>query len=186
MYHIAEALVRWIAPILSFTADEIWENLPGERADSVFLVEWYTHLPTLPVDNVLGREYWSTVIEVRDAVNRELENRRNQGELKGGLDAEVTLYCSDELAALLGTLGEELRFVLITSAARIEPLAAAPATAAATELEGLALGVAASAHAKCERCWHRREDVGQHAVHPGLCGRCIENVDGDGEQRRFA
>jgi isoleucyl-tRNA synthetase len=186
LYHIAEALVRWIAPILSFTAEEIWENLPGEREASVFLVEWYQGLAELPEQQAMGRDYWDRVIAVRDAVNRELENQRNQGALKGGLDAEVTLYCSADLADLLGALGEELRFVLITSEARIEDLGAAPADAATTELDGLALKVAVSAAEKCERCWHRRPEVGQDAGHATLCGRCVVNIEGEGEQRRFA
>jgi isoleucyl-tRNA synthetase len=186
LYHMAEALVCWIAPILSFTAEEIWENLPGEREDSVFLAEWYSGLAELPASQPMGRDYWQQVIAVRDAVNRELENQRGQGVLKGGLDAAVTLYCGDALAAALSELGEELRFVLITSEAAIEPLANAPAEAAATDVEGLALRVTVCEDEKCERCWHRRPDVGTDATHPGLCGRCIINVDGSGEQRYFA
>ena len=183
MYHVAEALVRWIAPILCFSADEIWENMPGEREASVFMVEWY------PVTGAAAGEldpaFWSRVVAVRDAVNRELEVQRGRGALKGGLDAEVTLYCDGDLEALLTRLGEELRFVLITSEAAVLPLADAPADAASTDVEGLAVQVAVSQAAKCERCWHRRPDVGASTLHPALCGRCIINVDGDGEQRRF-
>jgi isoleucyl-tRNA synthetase len=186
MYHIGEALVRWIAPILSFTAEEIWENLPGEHLDSVFLAEWYSELAELPASQAMGRDYWQQLISVRDAVNRELENQRGQGALKGGLDAAVTLYCGDELQGLLAALGDELRFVIITSEAELKPLAQAPADAAATEVEGLALQIVPSANEKCERCWHRRADVGATAAHPTLCGRCVTNIDGDGEQRRFA
>jgi isoleucyl-tRNA synthetase len=186
LYHIAEALVRWIAPILSFTAEEIWENLPGERLESVFLAEWYEGLYELPEGQRMGRDYWQQVLAVRDAVNRELENQRGQGVLKGGLDAAVTLYCGEKLAASLAQLGEELRFVLITSEARIEPLASAPDDAAGTEVEGLTLRVAVSEHEKCERCWHRRPDVGSNTAHPTLCDRCVTNIDGDGEQRHFA
>jgi isoleucyl-tRNA synthetase len=186
MYHIAEALVRWITPILSFTAEEIWENLPGQRESSVFLAEWYQGLSLLDPAQPMAENYWQKIIAVRNAVNRELENQRGQGLLKGGLDASVTLYCSDELADLLALLGDELRFVLITSDATVEVLDMAPETAAATEVEGLALQVEVSAFEKCERCWHRREDVGTHSAHTTLCGRCIENIDGDGEQRQFA
>jgi isoleucyl-tRNA synthetase len=185
LYHVAEALVRWIAPILSFTADEIWENLPGERAASVFLVEWYDGLPDA-VSGDMDSAFWDQIIAVRDAVNRELEAQRGRGALKGGLDAEVSLYCDGELSERLSRLGEELRFVLITSEATVKPLAEAPAEAAATSIDGLALQVRVSEAGKCERCWHRRMDVGSHAGHPALCGRCIENVEGDGEQRHFA
>jgi isoleucyl-tRNA synthetase len=186
MYQIAEALVRWIAPILSFTAEEIWENLPGERAESVFLVQWFTGLQQLDGSEELGREYWRQLMAVRTAVNREMEARRGAGELRGSLDAAVTLYAAPELLQKLQVLGDELRFVLITSAAALQPLELAPADAAVTELAGLRLQVSASADEKCERCWHRRPEVGQLDAHPTLCSRCVDNVFGDGEQRRYA
>mgnify|MGYP001818506254 FL=1 len=185
MYHIGEALVRWFAPILSFTAEEIWENLPGERGESVFLETWYNGLVTIADSEAMGRAYWQRLMAVRAAVNKELEVRRSAGALRGSLDAEVTLYADGDLAANLEALGDELRFVLITSAARLAPAAAAD-EAVATEVEGLQLQVTVSTAEKCERCWHRRPDVGTVAAHPTLCGRCVENVDGDGEQRRFA
>jgi isoleucyl-tRNA synthetase len=186
LFHIAEALVRWVAPILSYTAEEIWENLPGERPDSVFLAEWYCELPGLPASRAMGRDYWQRVVEVRDAVNRELENQRGQGVLRGSLDAEVVLYCDTDLKQLLSPLGDELRFVMITSAASLADMSAAPATAAETDHSGLRLEVSVSAAEKCERCWHRRADVGEAPEYPGLCGRCVENVSGDGELRHFA
>jgi isoleucyl-tRNA synthetase len=186
MCHIAEALVRWIAPILSFTAEEIWENLPGQRSQSVFLETWYQGLRELDVDEPMGRDYWRRLMAVRAAVNREMEARRAEGELRGSLDASVILYVDGELASLLASLGDELRFVLITSDAVIAAPADASAEAAATEIEGLQVLVRPSGAEKCERCWHRREDVGASAAHPTLCGRCVENVDGSGEQRRFA
>ena len=186
MFHIAEALVRWIAPILSYTAEEIWENLPGERPASVMLGTWYEGLERQPESANMGQAFWEQVIQVRSAVNREMENQRAAGALKGSLDAAVTLYCDDALATLLGELGEELRFVLITSDAVVEPLTEAGADAADTDLADLKLTVGLSAHEKCERCWHRRADVGAHPAHPTLCGRCIENVDGAGEVRYFA
>jgi isoleucyl-tRNA synthetase len=186
LYHVVEALVRWISPILSFTADEIWENMPGQRQPSVFMVEWYDGLDTATGDAELDADFWHQVIGVRDAVNRELEVQRGRGMLKGGLDAEVHLYADDALAKQLQRLADELRFVLITSEAIVHPLSEAAADAASTDIEGLALKVLSSTAAKCERCWHRRTDVGASPEHPGLCGRCIENVEGNGEQRNFA
>ena len=186
MYHIAEALVRWIAPILSFTAEEIWENLPGERAESVLLAQWYDALQTLADDEPMGRDYWQQLMDVRTAVNKEMEAQRAAGVLRGSLDAEVVLYCSDDLLVKLQGLGDELRFVLITSAATLAPLAQAPAEAAATDAADLRLQVSVAGAEKCERCWHRRPEVGQISAHPTLCERCVENIDGDGEQRRFA
>ncbi|MEM1113483.1 MAG: isoleucine--tRNA ligase [Pseudomonadota bacterium] len=191
MYHIAEALVRWIAPILSFTAEEIWENLPvasgsGGRPESVFLSQWYEHLETLPEDTRMGRGYWQRLIDIRAAVNRQLETLRAAGELRGSLDAGVTLYCDETLYAQLNDLGAELRFVLITSGAALEPLDNAPAEAATTEVEGLKVMAQVLEYEKCERCWHRRADVGQSSAHPTLCTRCVDNVDGEGEQRLYA
>ncbi len=186
MYHIGEALVRWIAPILSFTAEEIWENLPGEHGDSVFLEQWYEGLQPIADDAPMGRGYWQQLMAVRDAVNKEMEAKRAAGELRGSLDAEVTLYASGELKQQLEALGDELRFVLITSGARVLPLLEAPESCAATEVEGLKLDIAVSEAEKCERCWHRSSDIGEIAAHPTLCGRCVQNVDGDGEQRSFA
>ncbi|TXS91353.1 isoleucine--tRNA ligase [Parahaliea maris] len=186
MFHIGEALVRWVAPILSYTAEEIWENLPGERAESVFLVEWYPQLATLAPGEALGREYWQRVMDVRNAVNKAIEQQRAEGNVRGSLDTSVTLYCSASLLEDLEQLGDELRFVLITSAAALAPLADAPADAATTEIEGLCLQVAVATEEKCERCWHRRPEVGKIEAHPTLCGRCVENIEGPGEQRRYA
>ncbi|MFV0275980.1 MAG: isoleucine--tRNA ligase [Parahaliea sp.] len=186
MFLIGEALVRWVAPILSFTAEEIWENLPGERAASVFLVEWFDQLATLDSGAPMGRDYWQRVMAVRDAVNKAIELERAAGKVRGSLDTGVTLYCDDNLLAMLGQLGDELRFVLITSGAVLAPLAEAPAGASATDIDGLRLQVEVATDQKCERCWHRRPEVGSIAAHPGLCGRCVKNIDGPGEQRRFA
>jgi len=186
MYHIGEALVRWIAPILSYTAEEIWENLPGEHSDSVFLEQWYEGLQPIAEDAIMGRGYWQQLMAVRDAVNKEMEAKRAAGELRGSLDAEVTLFASGELKEQLEALGDELRFVLITSGARVLCCSEAPESSAQTEVEGLKLAIAVSEAEKCERCWHRSADIGEFAAHPTLCGRCVQNVDGDGEQRSFA
>ncbi len=187
MYHIAEGLVRWLAPILSFTADEIWEFMPGERAESVFLTEWYQGLQSLPETSAMNREFWEQVMAVREAVSRELEKLRERGGIGSSLEAEVTLYCQPPLYDLLRRLEDELRFVLITSEARLLPLEQAVAGAeSALELEGMKILVAPSGHEKCVRCWHRRADVGSNPQHPELCGRCVENVEGPGEVRRYA
>ena len=160
--------------------------MPGEREDSVFLVEWYTGLARLSGEETMGRTFWGQLQTVRDAVNKEMEARRGAGDLRGSLDAEVTLYCAPDLLAQLESLGDELRFVLITSDAVLSALDDAPDTAAATELDGLRLEVRVSTNEKCERCWHRRADVGATAAHATLCSRCVTNVEGEGEQRSFA
>ena len=185
LYHLAEALACWIAPVLSFTAEEIWENLPGEHASSVFLSAWY-ELPGDVADDEFDDDFWSTCQQVRQDVNKALEASRAEGNVRGSLDANVALYASDELRATLEHLGDELRFVLITSDATCSALDEAPAEAFAGELEGLRVVVVASNAEKCERCWHKRDDVGQVAAHPTLCVRCVTNVDGEGEVRHYA
>ncbi|MBB3102820.1 isoleucine--tRNA ligase [Azomonas macrocytogenes] len=186
LYHIAEALVRWIAPILAFTADEIWQYLPGSRNESVMLNTWYDGLAELPENTELGRAFWDKVMAVKSAVNKELENQRAAKIIGGNLQAEITLYAEDSLAVELAKLGNELRFVLIASAVTLAPLNQAPVEAVSSELNGLKLLVKKTEHAKCGRCWHHLPDVGTHADHPELCGRCIENIDGDGEVRHYA
>ena len=185
LYHMAEALSRWIAPILSFTAEEIWENLPGEHAASVFLSEWY-ELPASDASDGLGDAFWSFCLAVRQDVNKAMEAERAQGNIRGSLDANVVLYATSELRQMLETLGDELRFVLITSGAELADIADAPAEALVGEVEGLKVLVSASDAEKCERCWHRRDDIGSFEEHPTLCGRCVTNVAGEGEVRHYA
>jgi isoleucyl-tRNA synthetase len=185
LYRIADGLARWMAPILSFTAEEIWEHLPGEREASVFLAEWGDALPRLAADADFNATFWEQLITVRAALNKSLEQMRAAGALRGSLDAAATLYCDEALLAQLGRLGDELRFVLITSSAQLAPLADAPADAQETGLPGLRLHIAAAPEPKCERCWHRRADVGADAGHPTLCSRCVSNVEGPGEVRHF-
>ncbi|MEG1819145.1 isoleucine--tRNA ligase [Pseudomonas sp.] len=186
LYHISEALVRWIAPILAFTADELWQYLPGERNESVMLNTWYQGLTELPEGFELGRAYWDRVMAAKTAVNKELENQRSAKAIGGNLQAEVTLFADDALSADLNKLGDELRFVLITSAASVAPFVQAPADAVETEVPGLKLKVVKSAHTKCGRCWHFRADVGANPEHPEICARCADNISGKGEVRHYA
>ena len=186
MYHVVEALVRWLAPITSFTADEIWQAIPGQRGESVFLETWYQGLQPMSQDAAINHDTWNRIMAVRAIVSKELEQLRGQGAIGSSLNAEVSLYGDDNYFAELGKLGNELRFVLITSEAHIIQLAHAPADAVSTELDGLKLKVTVSEHTKCVRCWHQRPDVGHHAEHPELCGRCVDNVAGEGEKRHYA
>ncbi len=185
LFHILEAMVRWIAPILSFTSDELWQFMPGERPESVFLTTFYSNLQAMPEGDMDG-EYWQTIMKAKAAVNKAIEEARSEGSIGGSLQANVVLFAEGELAAALNKLGDELRFVLITSKAEVKPLAEAPTDAKDTELEGLKVSVVKSAGQKCTRCYHYLEDVGSHEGHEEICGRCVENVDGEGEVRRFA
>ena len=186
MLQVVEMLSRMIAPILSFTADEIWQHIPGERVDSVFLSDFEEGHSALEESREFDDAFWRRILEVKTAVNRELEVQRAKKTVGSGLSAEVDLFCDGQLADDLARLGEELRFVLIVSRASVNSGTPAPEQAIATEVAGLSLRVTASEHKKCERCWHHREDVGQEASHAGLCLRCVSNVAGDGELRRFA
>ena len=185
MYHITEILVRLIAPILSFTADEIWTFVPGKRAPSVFLSLFDDGLPLLEPQTEFSDEFWTQLMAVKTAVNKELEKQRTDKKIGAALSAEVILYCDVALTSQLQRLHDELRFVLIVSAATVRPLSEG-ADAAVTELAGLRVSVQASSHLKCARCWHYRADVGSHANHPEICARCVDNISGNGEQRQYA
>ncbi|WP_149806698.1 class I tRNA ligase family protein, partial [Salmonella enterica] len=119
-YHISEALVRWIAPILSFTADEVWGYLPGEREKYVFTGEWYDGQFGLADTEAMNDAYWDALLKVRGEVNKVIEQARADKKVGGSLEAAVTLYAEPELAAEITALGEELRFVLLTSQAKVE------------------------------------------------------------------
>jgi len=180
LYHIAHAMVRWMAPVLSFTAEEVWQYLPGASNESVFLQTWY--------EGLVGDFNNSAIDSARDVnvhLRKELEEMRRDKVIGSSLDAEVDIYCNDENYQALGELKDELRFVFITSDARIHLLSEKPKEA--TDInKSLAIMVIKSSHQKCVRCWHHREEIGENEAHKDLCGRCIENVAGNGETRVFA
>ncbi|UTM56773.1 isoleucine--tRNA ligase [Photobacterium sp. CCB-ST2H9] len=186
LYYIVEALVRWMAPIMSFTADEIWNEMPGERDTFVFTGEWFEGLFGQADDEAFSNEFWTEVQAVRGAVNKLLEEARNEKRIGGALQAEVTLYADSELAAKLNRLEDELRFVLLTSKAKVALTDNKPAEAKATDVAGLSVLVTPAEAEKCDRCWHHVADVGTIAGHEKICGRCVTNIDGQGEERKFA
>lgn len=185
MYYIAEMLVRWLAPITPFTADEIWEHMPGQRDASVFLETWFD-VPSVDFSDDFSDDDWRDIMRVRDEVNKCLEKARNEKLIGSGLDAHVVLYAHDRVFKILNQLGDELRFVLITSQATLHPMDAREDEGTLTDMDGLAVEVVAIADEKCERCWQRREDVGKDATHKTLCGRCVVNIEGEGETREYA
>jgi isoleucyl-tRNA synthetase len=184
LYHIAQAMVRWIAPILSFTADEIWQYLPmTNKQEFVFEDEWYSSLFTLSDNEALNSEYWAQILAIRSEVNKVLEQGRNDKVIGGALEAAVTLYADDDIVATLAKLENELRFVLLTSQASVKPLQAAPANAVQSDIQGLKIELAKAQGDKCPRCWHYTVD-NEPTTH--LCKRCAENIHGQGEVRHFA
>ena len=188
MYRCLEILSPLIAPILSYTAEEIWQKIPGSRAESVFLTDFEDIDSMYPESTEFGDQFWQKIMAVKTAVNKVLETKRAEKTIGASLSAEVDLYCDADLAKLLNRLGTELRFALIVSRASIKPIAEAAADSVETEISGMKLRVMPSTHAKCERCWHHREDVGQFDSHPTLCPRCVLNIagEGNGESRDFA
>jgi isoleucyl-tRNA synthetase len=188
LFHIAEAMCRWLAPVLSFTADEIWQYMPGQRSESAQLESWYPQLFSLDDDEPMNMDFWQQVLETRSAVSKELEKLRVANAIGSSLDADVTLYCDGELQQNLDRLKDELRFVMITSAAQVsatEEKAGDAVEARLNDGQKLYIRAEASPHEKCVRCWHHRADVGKDPQHPELCGRCVENVAGSGEDRRM-
>ncbi|ALG68431.2 isoleucine--tRNA ligase [Beggiatoa leptomitoformis] len=184
LYHIVEALTRWLAPILSFTTDEIWQHIPGKHGVSVQLETWYTGLFPLAVDAKVNAQAWEHIFAVRDFVGKELEKLRIAGKIGASLEAEVDIYCDGELYTQLTAVENELRFAFITSCATVYPRSAKPVEA--VDGEGFAIVARPTSHKKCVRCWHYCDDIGSHAEHPDLCGRCVENVAGAGEKRVYA
>jgi isoleucyl-tRNA synthetase len=180
LWQITNAMLRWMAPFLSFTAEEAWRVFAPARAEaggSIFVETWWTFPPEAVADSErLAR--WARVRAVRDAVNKEIETVRAAGGLGSSLQAEVALTAAAEDHAALATLGEDLKFVFITSAATLQP---GDALAVQVRPRDPQAGVA-----KCERCWHWRDDVGHDAAHPSLCGRCTLNLHGAGETRTVA
>lgn len=180
IWHITQALLRLIAPTLSFTAEEAWRYFASEKAfaessETIFTQTFYALPEVAHADTLLAK--FAILQEVRAAVTKELEEVRIAGKIGSSLQAEVELKVSGDKASLLQSLGDDLKYVLITSAAQV--------TAVPAESDK-AVVVTPSTHLKCERCWHYRADVGAHAEHSGLCGRCVSNLFGSGEHRRFA
>ncbi|WP_338883366.1 isoleucine--tRNA ligase [Xenorhabdus sp. TH1] len=186
LFHIAEALVRWMVPILSFTADEIWHELPGKRTQYVFTEEWYDGLFGLADGEDMNDTFWADLLTVRSEVNKVLEQARNDKHIRSSLEAAVTLYADAALAEKLNKLSDELRFVLLTSQVEVAAYAAADENAQQSEIAGLKIALRKADGEKCPRCWHYAKNVGQVAEHAELCGRCVTNVAGNGEERKFA
>ena len=184
MHHILQAMIRWITPIITYTADEIWTLLGHEK--SVLFEQWY-ELPEVKSSSQWDDNNWQLIQQIKDANSKLLEQMRTKSEIGSSLDASVKIYLKDEMMSKLSSINKELRFVLITSAAEFLPEAEKADSAVECKLEtGVVYILAETANGeKCIRCWHKREDVGSHSEHPELCGRCIENIEGDGEQRYY-
>ncbi len=185
IYYILEYFVRWISPILSFTADEIWGFMPGDKEESVFFTEWL-ELSNISDTKIKDQE-WKIIIEIRNTVNKILEDKKAEG-IQKSLEAEITIYAEKSLLDILGKLENELRFVFITSEANIKPISdlVDKDDIISTEMEGLKVKVTKTDYIKCQRCWHHVENIGSNKDHPNICNRCLQNVEGEGEMRLYA
>ena len=176
LWHIAHAMLRWMAPFLSFTAEEAWKVFGPNGSVSIF-TETYSDTRSWADPALL--EKWQRIGQVRAESNRQIESLRTEGKLGSSLQAEVTVAAGPKMLDTLGSLGDDLRFVLIASAAAVEALSGAGDA-------DFQVKATVSGAAKCERCWHYRGDVGIDPAHPTICGRCTGNLFGAGEPRRIA
>nr|WP_218974182.1 isoleucine--tRNA ligase [Xanthomonas hortorum] len=175
MYHVAEAFVRWIAPVLSFTAEELWGYLPGKHTDNVLFATWYEGLAPLPADAALTSADFDKLLALREQVAKVLEPMRANGAIGAALEAEITVAADAQTAARWQPLAEELRFLFISGDVTV--------TAASTD--DIFVSAQPTAKAKCVRCWHHQASVGSDPRHPELCSRCVSNLEGPGEARRW-
>lgn len=188
-YHIAQSLLRLLAPVLNFTAEEAYSHIPGNAEPTIFTKTWYQGLALLNDTEKLNEATWSRIFQVRQVTLKTLEEFREKGVIGSGLDAVVNIYCDSITHDALDLLEDELRFVFITSSAQIHPISKASNNDQQVELpngEKIKIGIQKSPHDKCVRCWHLRADVGSNINHPELCQRCVDNVDGSGEVRHYA
>jgi isoleucyl-tRNA synthetase len=188
MHRILEALVRWIAPVLSFTAEEIWQQMPGKRDESVLFETWYGGLDATQ-GSAEQRKFWSELLAIRKGLAILMEKERQEQRIGASLDAKIDLYLPPDLHSKYSDVSEELRFFFITSECNFFEFANAPRDVeflvpfAGTQLK---FALSASSETKCIRCWHHRPDVGSHPEHPEICGRCVDNLPGNrGEDRRY-
>lgn len=188
-YHIAQALLRWLAPILSFTAEEAFTHIPDNSEETIFTHTWYEELFSIDENETLNETAWKQVFDVRQTTLKMLEGMREKDEIGSGLEADVSLYCDGYTHQALSLLKDELRFVFITSSADVFTGEQAGNDIQSFQLQNgdkIKIEAKKSSHNKCIRCWHLRADVGSNKSHPELCARCVENVDGEGEARQYA
>ena len=174
LHHITHTMMRLMAPILSFTANEVWQTLGLDKEATVFEEHWYD-LPAHGLSDTQIQD-WKNIIEVRALSNKAIEEKRGAGEVGSSLQAEISIAVDGDTYDSLARMEDALRFVFITSQAKVEKQSGS----------GLKFNVVASQHTKCDRCWHYRDDVGATAEHPTICGRCVSNLFGAGESRKYA
>ncbi|WWP00330.1 MAG: isoleucine--tRNA ligase [Candidatus Dasytiphilus stammeri] len=186
IFYIAEAMVRWLAPILSFTADEIWNYLPGNRSKYVFTEEWFNRLLDVDKNTLINKDFWNELITVRYEINKALEKARREKKWGESLSVGIIIYTTGSIAEKLRNLGSELKFFLLTSSAEVMDYELAPISSIQSKsIPKFNLVLYKASGTKCLRCWHYTSDIGQNKHFPELCGRCVNNIIGKGEIRHF-
>jgi isoleucyl-tRNA synthetase len=175
LWHITHSLLRLMSPILSFTAQEAWEVFSGNAERSVFEEEWHV-LPAARLNPAVIASWWDVRNARQEHINKRVEEQRVQGRIGSSLQAELDIHAEGPAYESMKRLGDDLRFVFITSRATVHERPGS----------GISVDVTPSAHRKCERCWHYRADVGADAAHPDICARCVSNLSGPGETRAYA
>ncbi|MEI4259823.1 MAG: isoleucine--tRNA ligase [Candidatus Dasytiphilus stammeri] len=187
MFYIVEAMVRWLAPVISFTADEIWDVMPGQRSQYVFTEEWFDHgYKDLNEDHLGNNSFWEELIVLRNEVNKVLEQMRSDKKIKESLSSVIELYACGSIEEKLKILGKELKFFLMTSNTKIFSYAIAPTAAyKSKKIPNLKFMLSKAPGNKCMRCWHYTRDIGKDVNFPDICSRCVRNISGPGEKRFF-
>ncbi|MCR3754929.1 MAG: isoleucine--tRNA ligase [Candidatus Westeberhardia cardiocondylae] len=187
MYHIIQALVRWISPIISFTAQEIWQHIPGQHKTHLFTEEWYKNLYHLNPKEVLNEKYWNLIQKIKDEINIIIEKEKNNHAVHSSLETNVILYAKPNLAKKLKIIENELYFALSTSSAKIKNYYEDHKKLAipCKNLNNLKILITKAKGDKCQRCWHYTTDIQKNTKYPTICHRCINNITGIGETRKF-
>jgi isoleucyl-tRNA synthetase len=187
MYYIIHALVRWIAPILSFTADEIWKHIPGNHAQYVFTEEWFDKLFNLDPNHIFNQNFWNKIIELKNETNKFLEIEIKNKHISHSLEACIILYVLPELKNQLEYLGKEIKFIFLTSEVKIKSYDTAPVNAKKSQnIAFFKIFIEKSTKKKCQRCWHYTVRKNNTSINTNyICTRCIENTIGNGEKRSF-
>ena len=186
LYHILQALVRWISPILCFTADEIWESITFENSQELVLCQWYDKINCFELFLPFTLEYWKIIKKIRDECNKLIEEKRTRGEIGGSLEIEMILYVNKILYRKLLPISSELHFALIVSKVFLKPSQNKTSSALVTSIPGLFVELTKSSEKKCERCWHYCHSIGKNLKYHDICSRCIKNITTEkGENREF-
>ncbi|MFI4846951.1 MAG: isoleucine--tRNA ligase [Candidatus Makana argininalis] len=186
IYHIIESLVRWISPIISFTADEIWDFIPGNRNKNIFLEEWYNCLYGLEEKSKFNNNFWKIIIKIRNEINKIIEIKRKNKIINSSLESCIILHAKPYIYNILKKLGNEIKFIFLTSKVLLSNYDNSDFNSIKCEnIEGLKINIIKIKGKKCPRCWHFENNNNYKKKYSDICKRCILNTLGSGEKRKF-